>query len=206
MVKVYGDLISGNCYKVQLVLEHLGMEYHWQHTDIMAGETHSAEFLAMNPVGKIPLLETADGRYLSESNAIMCHLAEGSILIPAEAFDRAQTMQWLFWEQYSHEPFIATSRFIILFAGRPAEREQALQAKRPGGLAALQRMDSHLAEQDYFADQYSLADIALYAYTHVADEAEFPLDAYANIRSWIDRVENQPGFVSMPSTTAPEIS
>lgn len=199
MYTVYGDLISGNCYKVQLVLEHLGMEYHWQHTDIMAGETHSAEFLARNPGGKIPLLETADGRYLSESNAIMCYLAEGSILIPVESFDRAQMMQWLFWEQYSHEPFIATSRFIILFAGRPAAREQELQAKRAGGLAALERMDSHLAEQDYFAGRYSLADIALYAYTHVADEADFFLDSHANIRRWIERVENQPGFVPMPS-------
>jgi glutathione S-transferase len=201
MYRVYGDLISGNCYKVQLVLEHLGIEYHWQHTDIMAGETRSGQFLARNPVGKIPLLETADGRYLSESNAIMCHLAEGSILIPIDAFNRAQMMQWLFWEQYSHEPFIATSRFIILFAGRPAAREQELQAKRTGGLAALERMDSHLAEQDYFTSQYSLADIALYAYTHVADEADFSLESYANIRRWIERVENEPGFVPMPSKT-----
>ncbi len=199
MYTVYGDLISGNCYKVQLVLEHLGIKYQWKHTDIMAAETQSTEFLAKNPVGKIPLLETANGRYLSESNAIMCYLAEGRNLIPIDAFDRAQMMQWLFWEQYSHEPFIATSRFIILFAGRPTAREQELQAKRTGGLAALERMDSHLAEQDYFASQYSLADIALYAYTHVADEADFSLDPYANIRSWIERVENQPGFVAMPS-------
>lgn len=201
MYKVYGDLISGNCYKVQLVMEYLGLAYQWQHTDIMAGETRSTEFLAMNPVGKIPLLETADGRFLSESNAILCYLAADSALIPADAFERARMMQWLFWEQYSHEPYIATSRFIIVFAGRPQEREADLQSKKAGGQAALKRMDSHLAHRDFFAGDYSLADIALYAYTHVADEGDFPLDSYANIRTWIERVENQPRFVAMPSAT-----
>lgn len=201
MYKVYGDLISGNCYKVQLVMEYLGLEYQWQHTDIMAGETRSTEFLAMNPLGKIPLLETADGRFLSESNAILCYLAADSTLIPADAFERARMMQWLFWEQYSHEPYIATSRFIIVFAGRPQEREADLQSKKAGGQSALKRMDSHLAHQDFFAGDYSLADIALYAYTHVANEGDFPLDSYANIRTWIERVENQPRFVAMPSAT-----
>ncbi len=195
---IYGDLDSGNCYKVKLAAEQLALPYRWIAVDIKRKETQQPEFLAKNPNGKIPLIETADGLLLPESNAILYFLAEGSPLLPAGRHARAQVLQWLFFEQYSHEPYIATARFIIRYLGRPPEFEVALQSKMPAGHKALAVMESHLATRQFFVDEcYSIADIGLFAYTHVADEGGFELDRYPAIREWIARVRAQPGFVAI---------
>ena len=199
--EIYGDPISGNCYKLQLVCAQLGIEHTWHETDIMAGDTRSEEFLAMNPNGKVPLLALGDGRFLPESNAILCYLADGSVLFDGDRLERANALQWLFFEQYSHEPYIATSRFIVRYLGNPPERRDDLEAKRAGGYKALDIMEQHLSTEDFFANnRYSIADIALFAYTHVAHEGGFTLDGHPHIRSWIDRVTNTDGFVRMKET------
>ena len=197
-LRIYGDSRSGNCYKIKLACAELGIAYEWIEVDILKGGTRTGEFLAKNPNGKIPLLELPDGRCLAESNAILCYIADGSELFAGDAFDRAEILQWLFFEQYSHEPYIATSRFIIQYLGSPPERQRDLEAKREGGFKALGIMEAHLAEQDFFVNnRFSIADIALYAYTHVADEGGFGLEDYAAIRAWIDRIEARPKFVPM---------
>lgn len=200
-IVLYGDSRSGNCYKLKLLCAEMGIGYDWREVDILAGATHTPEFLAMNPNGKIPLLELPDGRHLAESNAILCYLADGSEFFFGSAWQRALVLQWLFFEQYSHEPYIATSRFIIQYLGSPPERQRDLEAKREGGFKALGIMEAHLAEQDFFVNnRFSIADIALYAYTHVADEGGFELEEYVAIRAWIDRIEARPNFVPMVST------
>ena len=197
-IRFYGDSRSGNCYKLKLVCAELGIGYDWQEVDILKGETHTPEFLAKNPNGKIPLLELPDGRCLAESNAILCFLAEGSNLLRGESFARAQIFEWLFFEQYSHEPFIATSRFIIQFLGRPAERAADIEQKREGGLKALGIMEAALQGSPYLtSEHFSIADIALFAYTHVSHEGGFPLDGYPAIRGWIERIESRPKHVPM---------
>lgn len=197
-IVLYGDSRSGNCYKLKLLCAEMGIGYDWREVDILAGATHTSEFLTMNPNGKIPLLELPDGRHLAESNAILCYLADGSEFFFGSAWERALVLQWLFFEQYSHEPYIATSRFIIQYLGSPPERQRDLEAKREGGLKALGIMEAHLAEQDFFVNnRFSIADIALYAYTHVADEGGFSLENYAAIQAWIDRIEARPNFVPM---------
>ena len=197
-IRFYGDSRSGNCYKLKLVCAELGIGYDWQEVDILKGETHTPEFLAKNPNGKIPLLELPDGRCLAESNAILCFLAEGSNLLRGEPFDRARILEWLFFEQYSHEPFIATSRFIIQFLGRPPEREADLEQKREGGLKALGIMEAALQGSPYLTgEHFSIADIALFAYTHVSHEGEFPLDDYPAIRGWIERIQSRPKYLPM---------
>jgi glutathione S-transferase len=199
-IVLYGDSRSGNCYKLKLLCAEMGIGYDWREVDILAGATHTPEFLAMNPNGKIPLLELPDGRHLAESNAILCYLADGSEFFFGSAWERALVLQWLFFEQYSHEPYIATSRFIIQYLGSPPERQRDLDAKREGGFKALGIMEAHLAEQDFFVNnRFSIADIALYAYTHVADEGGFGLEGYVAIRAWIDRIEARPNFVPMVS-------
>jgi glutathione S-transferase len=197
-IRLYGDSRSGNCYKQKLLCAELGIGYHWQEVDILAGDTHTPEFLAKNPNGKIPLLELPDGRCLAESNAIMCYLADGSDLFRGDAFERATILSWLFFEQYSHEPYIATSRFIIQYQGRPAEREAELQQKKPGGEKALRIMDAGLTDKKYFVgDTFTIADIALFAYTHVAEEGEFSLEPCPAVRAWIERIQARPNFVEM---------
>jgi len=197
-ITLYGDSRSGNCYKLQLLCAELGIGYDWREVDILKGDTHTPEFLAKNPNGKIPMLELPDGRCLAESNAILCFLAEGSDLLRGEPFKRAEILQWLFFEQYSHEPFIATSRFIIKYLGRPPEREADLQQKREGGLKALAIMESALQGTPYLTgEDFNIADIALFAYTHVSHEGGFPLDAYPAIRGWIERIEARPKYVPM---------
>jgi glutathione S-transferase len=196
--KVYGDVYSGNCYKVKLLMRLLGIGHEWIHVDIMQGESRTPEFLAMNPNGKVPVVRLPDGRYLSESNAILNYLAEGSEYLPAARYERAQVLQWQFFEQYSHEPCIATSRYIIRYLGRPPEQEPRLREKAAPGYKALDVMERHLSSRPFFVgDQYTIADITLYAYTHVAEEGGFDLAKYANIRAWLDRVANQPGHVGM---------
>jgi len=198
MYTVYGDRRSGNCYKLQLALEQLHQTYRWIDVSVLDGATRTPEFLARNPNGKVPVLELPDGRWLPESNAALHYLAEGSALLPSDRFQHAQVLQWMFFEQYSHEPFVATARFIVQYLGRPPEREADLQAKMAPGRRALGIMDAHLRAQDFFVGaHYSIADIALYAYTHVADEGGFELDAYPHVRAWIERVRAQPGYVAL---------
>ena len=200
-IKLYGDSISGNCYKLQLACAQLDIDYEWHEVDILAGETRTDEFLAMNPNGKVPLMVLPDGSCLSESNAILSYLADGSPLAGAGRFQRANVLRWMFFEQYSHEPYIATSRFIIRYLGRPEDREGDLESRRGGGYMALDVMERELEDHDFVAGSgYSIADIALYAYTHVADEGGFDLDGYPRINAWLRRVEAQPGYVPMKAS------
>ena len=199
-IKFYGDSISGNCYKLQLACAELQIDYDWQEIDIMKGESRTPEFLAMNPNGKVPVAALPDGRYLTESNAILCYLADGDELAGSDAYSRANVLRWLFFEQYSHEPYIATSRFIVKYLGNPEDRRADLEAKRDGGKRALQLMEQELGNSNFIAnDRFGLADIALYAYTHVAHEGGFDLGDYPRIRAWLRRIEDRERYVSMRS-------
>jgi len=198
MLRVYGDAHSGNCFKVKLVLHQLDIAHAWTHVDILKKETRTPEFLAMNPTGQIPLLQLDDGVYLPESNAILNYLAQGSALLPSERLAHARVLQWMFFEQYLHEPSVASARYIVRYLGRPAEHEQLLQRKLADAKKALGIMEQHLASRAFFvAERYSIADIALYAYTHVAHEGEIDLAPFPAICSWIDRVRVQPHYVGM---------
>lgn len=195
MYQVYGMAESGNCYKVKLLLTQLGLAYRWQETDTRQGATHTPEYLALNPAGKVPLLVLDDGRTLPESNAILCYLAEGSALWPVDRFARAQVLQWMFFEQYSHEPYIAVARAIRrFFPGREAE----LPALWTKGYLALDVLEQHLRRHDYLvAERYTVADIALYAYTHAAAEGGFELARYPAIQEWLQRVAAEPGHIPL---------
>ena len=196
MLRLYDYLPSGNGYKVRLLLRLLGVEHQLIERDIMKGETRTAAFLAMNPNGRIPLLELEDGTFLPESNAILFYLAEGTPFLPDDRAGRAHALEWMFFEQYSHEPNIAVVRFWIDHAGMTPEREAMLPAKRAGGYAALGVMERHLADRDWFVgDTPTIADVALYAYTHVAHEGGFDLTDYPAIRAWLARVAGLPGYV-----------
>ncbi len=200
-IEFYGDSISGNCYKLQLACAELGIAYRWHELDILAGESRTPEFLAMNPQGKVPLMALADGRYLPESNAILCYLADGSGLCGGDRYSRANILQWMFFEQYSHEPYIATSRFIVKYLGSPVERQAELDAKRSGGYKALDSMEARLRLGDYVAgEDFSIADIALFAYTHVAPDGGFELERYTAIGEWMDRIRSRENFVPMRVT------
>ena len=200
-LKIYGDSRSGNCYKIQLLCSEMGVDYDWEEVDIIAGDTRTPQFLAMNANGKIPLLALPDGRYLPESNAILFYLADGSEFFAGDAYARAEILQWMFFEQYSHEPNIATSRFIIKYLGNPADRQSGLEDKKIGGYKALEIMEQQLRRHAFIAgDNYNIADIALFAYTHVADEGGFKLDDYAAIREWITTIKGRPNFVPMAQT------
>lgn len=198
MYTVYGDTQSGNCYKVQLALHQLRLPYRWVAIDTLKQESRTPAFLAKNPNGKIPVLELPTGDYLSESNAILHYLAEGSPLLPNDRLAQARVLQWLFFEQYSHEPYIAVARYIVRYLGRPAELGTRLQEKMAPGYAALGVMEQRLGRHDFLVDDgYSIADIALYAYTHVAHEGDFDLAPYPGIRAWLARVAEWPGYLPM---------
>ena len=198
MYKVFGDMLSGNCYKIKLLMEFLGLDHEWVHVDILAGTTRTAEFLRMNPNARIPVLELPDGNFLWESNAILNYLAQDSRFLPQGRYQRAQVLQWQFFEQYSHEPYIAIARYIRKYLGLPADREAEYHARQPGGHKALALMEAHLAANDFFVDAGpTVADISLYAYTHVAPEGGFELSGYPNIRAWLSRIEQLPGYVTM---------
>ena len=200
-MKVYGDIQSGNCYKVKLLLAFLGIEHEWFHVNILKGDTKTAEFLSINPNGKIPAVVLDDGRCLSESNAILGYFADGTALIPSDKYEKAKMYEWLFFEQYSHEPFIAVARFIQKYQGMPESRLEEYHALQPGGNKALSMMESRLAQMDYLVGkQLTIADIALYAYTHVADEGGFNLSHYPNIQAWCKRLQEQTGYVGMVET------
>ena len=200
-LKIYGDSRSGNCYKIQLLCSEMGVDYDWEEVDIIAGDTRTPQFLAMNANGKIPLLALPDGRYLPESNAILFYLADGSEFFTGDAYARAEILQWMFFEQYSHEPNIATSRFIIKYLGNPVDRQPGLEEKKIGGYKALKIMERQLRRHSFITgDNYNIADIALFAYTHVADEGGFKLDDYSAIREWITTIKGRPNFVPMAQT------
>ncbi|HET7084525.1 MAG TPA: glutathione S-transferase family protein [Rhizomicrobium sp.] len=186
---VFGDSISGNCLKVKFVADRLGVPYDWVEVSVLKAETRTPEFLAMNPAGQVPVARFADGAVLAQSNAIMLHLAEGSDLIPADAFERAQMFQWLFWEQYSHEPAIAVLRFQKYYLQKKDDEiDPALPVKCA---KALTLMNDQLKTRDYFVGRkLSLADIALVAYTRFAHQAGIGLAQYPQVRDWVRRVEN----------------
>ena len=188
MLTVYGDIRSGNCLKVKWLLDRLGRDYRWVETDVMSGATRSADFLARNPAGQVPAVVLEDGRVLAQSNAIIGWLGEGTAFIPADPYDRARMYEWLFWEQYSHEPFIAVVRFQRLLAGRRTDEIEPRLMER--GHAALARMEAALTGADWLVGGGpTLADLALVAYTRVAHEGDFDLAAYPAIQRWIVRVE-----------------
>ncbi|MDR3429733.1 glutathione S-transferase family protein [Silvimonas sp.] len=198
MYTVHGVAQSGNCYKVKLTLAQLEKPFTWNEVDMMGGATRSPEFLAMNPAGQVPVLQISTTSFLPQSNAILYYLAQGSALFPEDRLEQAQVMQWLFFEQYSHEPQIAVARFIVHFAGRPAEREAELQQKIRNSESVLRVMEQHLSERRYFVgERYSIADIALYAYTHKAHEGLIDLEPFPAVRGWLERVASQPGYVEM---------
>jgi glutathione S-transferase len=187
-MRIYGDSISGNCLKVKWTADLVGLSYDWIETDVLTGETRTPAFLALNPAGQVPLIILADGRPLAQSNAIILHLAEGSPLIPADSYERAKMFEWLFWEQYSHEPYVAVARFQVKYLGKPVASLDAKLVER--GLAALQRLEDALADGDFLAgERVSLADVALVAYTRWAGEGGFDLGGFPNLRGWIGRVE-----------------
>lgn len=200
-MKIYGDIQSGNCYKVKLLCSFLIIEHEWLHIDILAGETATATFLNKNPTGKIPLLELPDGRCLSESNAILNYLASNTGLLPNDPFDCAKVQQWQFFEQYSHEPYIAVARFIAKYLGLPEDRKAEYEAKQEGGHKALQIMENQLQKTSYLVgEQLTTADISLYGYTHVADEGGFDLSGYPAIQAWINRIESLPNYIGMKAS------
>ena len=200
MLTLYQDPRSGNCYKAVLTAAHLGIPLKTVDIDVTTGLTRKPDFLAKNPNGRVPTLEFEDGRHLPESNAIIWYLAEGSNLIPTDKFQRAQMLQWMFFEQYSHEPYIAVARFWLTFVSKEQLRpkEHLIPEWHAKGNAALGVMEGHLAKNDWFAGgAFSLADIALYAYTHCAEEGGFSFKQYPQVSQWLARVAKTKNFVPM---------
>lgn len=200
MPTLYQFHLSGNCYKVRLAARYAGVDLMLRDVDIMGGETRQPEFLKINPNGRVPTLVLDDGRTLPESNAAMWWLTEGTNLVPSDKWGRVEALQWMFFEQYSHEPFIATRRLWVALAPKEkrAAKEHMLQPWLEGGYAALGVMETHLEKHNWFAGgQFSIADIALYAYTHCADEGGFDLKDYLAVRSWLARVAVRPGHITM---------
>jgi glutathione S-transferase len=195
-MKLYNVAYSGNSYKIRLLLAQLGILCDFIEVDILKGESRTAEFLRINPNGRTPVLDD-DGFVLAESNAILAYLARGTRFLPEDRKDWARVFQWMFFEQYSHEPFIATSRFWLQHKPDSPERSALLESKRDGGWSALKVMEEQLSNNDFFVSDYSIADISLFAYTHVSHEGGFPLDDFPKVRAWIERVTAQPGFVPM---------
>lgn len=194
---LYNSQVSGNCYKVRLIAAHLGLHYERREVDVIDRSNRGELLGDLNPALRVPTLVLDDGRSLAESNAILWYLARGSSYLPDDEFERAKVMQWLFFEQYSHEPYIAVVRFWVAVAKAPPS-QQELDAKRAGGYAALQAMERHLAEREFLvAERYTIADIALYAYTHVAEEGDFDLSELPAVRAWLTRVAQQPGHVAI---------
>ena len=203
MLRLYDNHLSGNGYKPRLLLAHLGAIYERIEVDIMKGETRTPGFLARNPNGRIPVLELDDGTHIAESNAILFYLAEGSSFLPSDRLTRALILQWMFFEQYSHEPFIAVARHWIQNSEMTGAQRAQLPAKHEGGRAALSVMENHLRASPWFAGgRMSIADIALYAYTHVAGEANFNLADYPAVESWLSRIAAHAKHV--PMNPAPE--
>jgi glutathione S-transferase len=196
MYRLYDYLPSGNGYKVRLLLTQLGIPFERIDVDILTGKTRTPDFLAKNANGRIPLLEVTPEERLAESNAIILYLAEGTPYLPQDRWERAKVYEWLFFEQYSHEPNIATSRFWIKYLPFDESKKPLLEQKKKLGYAALDVMEKHLASRRFFVgEKYSIADIALYAYTHVAEEGDFDLSPFAAVRAWMQRVAREPRHI-----------
>lgn len=193
-MRIYGDSISGNCLKVKWVAEHLGAPFEWIETSVLTGETRTPTFLALNPAGQVPLVVYDDGRPLAQSNAIILHLAEGSSLIPSDAYERAKMLEWMFWEQYSHEPYVAVARFQMLYLGKPREDLEPRLVER--GRQALERLETQLQQSPFLlGQQVTLADVSLVAYTRVAHEGGFDLALYPAVKAWVGRTEAALGII-----------
>jgi glutathione S-transferase len=207
MITVYGYSPSGNCHKLRMLLGHLGRAHRWIETDSAHGATRTPEYLAKNPNGKVPMIEIDDGRVMVESNAILTWLADGTKYFAGDAWQRAQTLAWMFFEQYSHEPHVAVARFIAGWTPLDSPRRAELPKLRERGDQALGVMEKHLASNEWFsATGYGIADIALFGYTHCAGDGGFDLARYPKIRAWLDRVRAQPGFVPMPAYAAENVA
>jgi glutathione S-transferase len=195
---LYNSPVSGNCYKVRLLLAHLGHDYETVEMSVVDRSNRSEVLGELNPALRVPTLVIDDGRPLGESNAILWYLGDGTEYVSEDAYERAQTLQWMFFEQYSHEPYIAVARFWKSYSGEPERFERQRERLLAGGYAALDAMEKHLAEHRFLvAERYSIADISLYAYTHVAHEGEFELEPYPAIRAWLGRVASQSGHVTI---------
>ncbi len=197
MYTLYSMQGSGNCYKLRLMMAQLGIIFHIEDIDILKGESRSENFLKLNPNGKVPVLVLPDGRVITESNAALFYLAKGSPWLPEGRYEQAQLLQWMFFEQYSHEPYIAVARFWLAIApdGR-AQKTAELPIWHERGYQALDVMEQHLEGNEFFVgNRYSITDIALYAYTHMAHEGDFDLSSYPAINDWLERVREQPGYV-----------
>lgn len=202
-MKIYGDIYSGNCYKLKLICALLEIEHEWIPVDIMRGETREDHFLRLNPVGQIPICVTDEGQTLTESNAILYYLGQDSDLWPADRLAQTRVLEWQFFEQYSHEPAIAVARFIKIYLGMPENRRHEYETKLKSGYRALDLMERHLDAHDFLVGQNcSIADISLFAYTHVAEEGGFELSSYPALRTWITNIQQLPGFVAMPPASA----
>jgi glutathione S-transferase len=198
MLTVYGMADSGNCYKVKLALAQLGLAVRWVEVSTVQGETRTPAFLARNPNGQVPTLALEDGSFLPESGAILHYLAEGTPLLPGDRLSRARVLQWMFFEQYSHEPCIAVARAILRYQPADSPRRAELPRLHERGRKALAVMERHLAREPFFAARrYSIADIALYAYTHCAADGGFDLGDYPSVRAWLARVQEMPGHVTL---------
>ncbi len=198
MLHLYEYKPSGNCYKVRLLLTQLEIPFQRSFVDILNKESRTPEFLTKNPNGRIPLLELEPGKFLAESNAMLYYLSADTPFFPTDAWERAQVMQWLFFEQYSHEPYIATIRFWISYLHKTQEFAAEIAKRREQGYAALAVMEQHLMKHDYFVGgRYTIADIGLFAYTHVAGEGDFDLARFPHILQWIDRIKSQPNYISI---------
>ena len=194
MIRLYENRVSGNCYKVRLLMAHLGVPYERVELDVVDRSNRPEVLGGKNPALRVPTVELDDGRTLGESNAITWYFADGTDYLPVDPFERAQVLQWLFFEQYDHEPYVAVARFWLLFDKAPSP--EALAERQAGGYRALAKMNDHLDGREFLVgDRFSIADIGLYAYTHVAEEGGFDLRPYEAIASWIDRVRAQPGHV-----------
>ena len=197
-MEIYGDIYSGNCYKLKLICSLLAIEHEWISVDILKGDTRSEKFLALNPSGQIPVCITATGDVLTESNAILYYLAQDSQYWPQDRLAQTRVLQWQFCERYSHEPSIAVARFIKLYQGMPEDRKDEYQAKLKAGYRALDLMEQHLKDNEFMVgDSCSIADISLFAYTHVATDGGFELSDFPAIEAWIARIQGLEGFISM---------
>jgi len=200
-MKIYGDALSGNCQKVRFLADHLGLPYTWMPINTLKNESRTPEYLARFPQGQVPAVELSDGRCLAQSNAIMRYLARGSSLLPDNAWTQAKIDEWLFWEQYSHEPYIAVCRFQMVYQGKPKEAREAWRVER--GEKALNLMESELVDRGWLAaSSFTIADIALLAYTRLAPEGGFDLRARPNLRAWVARCENVLGLAPNPRAIA----
>jgi glutathione S-transferase len=198
MIKVYGDIQSGNCYKIKLLLSFLETEHEWIHIDILKGETHTEQFKQMNPNTRIPVVQLDNGEALTESNAILNYLAQDTHFLPADRLLRARVLQWQFFEQYSHEPYIATARYINIYLGLPKEREAEYHGKQEGGHKALAVMNTQLEKTPFLVgDTPTIADISLFAYSQVAHEGGFDLQAYTALRAWLEAIKALPHYLAM---------